>query len=67
MSDLAGIMDVETSWPEGSRATSDKFIARLEKFPQGFYVTERDDRLLATITACPCRYDPTDLACILHE
>ena len=62
LSDLAGIMEVETSWPEGSRATEDKFTARLEKFPEGFYVTERDDRLIATITACPCCYDPTDLA-----
>ncbi len=62
LSDLAGIMDVEKSWPEGGRATADIFLARLEKFPQGFYVTERDDRLVATITACPRCYDPMDLA-----
>ena len=55
-------MEVEASWPKASRATADKFTARLEKFPQGFYVTERDDRLIATITACPCCYDPKDLA-----
>jgi hypothetical protein len=56
--DLSGIMAVEQSWPPPARATADKFLARLERFPEGFHVLERDGALVATITACPCRYDP---------
>lgn len=56
--DLDAIMQVEQSWPEAARAPREKFSARLQKFPAGFFVAEQDGRLLATITACPLRYDP---------
>lgn len=56
--DLDQILRVEQSWPETARAPREKFIARLEKFPDGFFVAEQDGQLLATITACPLHYDP---------
>jgi len=56
--DLDAIMQVEQSWPEAARAPREKLSARLEKFPAGFFVAEQDGRLLATITACPLRYNP---------
>lgn len=56
--DLDQIMAVERAWSEDARATPDKFLARLRRFPRGFFVAEHDGRLLASITACPCRYDP---------
>ena len=56
--DMDQIMAVEESWPEMARAPRDKFEARLEKYPQGFFVWEEDGRILATITAMPFNYDP---------
>lgn len=61
MNDLDAIMQVEQSWPAAARAPREKFIARLQKFPAGFFVADMDSRLLATITACPLRYDPEQL------
>jgi len=58
--DMDQIMAVEESWPEMARAPRDKFEARLEKFPQGFFVWEQDGRILATITSMPFTYDPKD-------
>lgn len=59
--DLPGILEVEKSWPEASRAGADKFRARLERFPAGFFVACIGDRIVATITAMPARYDPAHL------
>jgi hypothetical protein len=58
LADLPEILRVEESWPEAARAPREKFVARIEKFPQGFFVAERDGEMLATITACPIAYDP---------
>lgn len=60
--DLAGILEVEQSWPEASRAGADKFRARLERFPQGFFVACIGERIVATITAMPAVYDPRNVA-----
>ncbi len=56
--DMDQIMAVEESWPEMARAPRDKFEARLQKYPQGFFVWEEDGRILATITSMPFTYDP---------
>lgn len=61
LDDLPEIMRVEQSWPESGRAPEDKFIARMQKFPRGFFVAASGGRLVATITACPATYDPNDL------
>ncbi|BCM24267.1 hypothetical protein [Methyloradius palustris] len=62
--DLAGILQVEQSWPEGGRASEDKFIARLKKFPQGFFLAcipneSGIERIIATVTAMPLHYNPS--------
>lgn len=59
--DLPGVMQVEQSWPEDGRAGADKFLARLEKFPQGFFIACVNDEgeeqaVAATITAMPLDY-----------
>jgi hypothetical protein len=56
--DLAGILDVEQDWLEGQRAGEDKFVARLEKFPKGFFVAEIDEIIVGTSTSCIIHYDP---------
>ncbi len=62
-SDLPSILLVEQSWPEDGRASADKFLARLEKFPQGFFLACVHDEagvevVVATITAMPLDYQP---------
>lgn len=61
IADLDQIVAVEESWPESGRATPDKFVARIRRFPRGFFVAESAGRIYATITSCPFRYDPADL------
>ena len=59
--DLDQVMDVEQSWPEHERASRDKFVARLDRFPAGFFVALQDGRIRATMTACPIVYSPDRL------
>jgi hypothetical protein len=63
--DLEGILAVEESWPESSRAGADKFLARLERFPEGFFVAsiveDGREKLVATLTSMPVRYDAAHL------
>jgi hypothetical protein len=66
--DLPGILQVEQSWPEGSRAGADKFLSRLARFPQGFFLAsipdperENAEIVVATMTAMPLNYRPDDL------
>src|SRR4051812_48333915 len=58
--DLGEILRVEQSWPEDSRAGADKFLARMQRFPQGFFLgsieEDGEDRLIGTITSMPLRY-----------
>ena len=61
LKDLDQIMEVELSWPEGERAPREKFIARLEKFPRGFFAAESDGRIVATLTSCPLRYEQAEV------
>jgi hypothetical protein len=62
LADLEGILAVEQSWPESGRAGADKFIARLTRFPRGFFVAGivegGGEKIIATITSMPTAYDP---------
>lgn len=63
--DLPAILHVEDSWHEQGRADNDKFSARLEKFPHGFFLACTDDShntVVATITAMPISYQADDIS-----
>ena len=60
--DLEDLMMVEQTWPPNQRATADKFLARLERFPKGFWVGESGDTIVGFTTSCLLHYDPSDLA-----
>jgi hypothetical protein len=65
LADLPAILRVEDSWHEQGRASADKFIARLEKFPQGFFlacVGDSAEHVVATITAIPIHYQADDVS-----
>ena len=63
--DLDAILAVEQSWHASGRAGADKFIARLERFAQGFFVVSvaeaGSEKLVATVTSMPLHYDPAHL------
>lgn len=43
MEDLDALLELEEiAWPEGSRASRDTYIARLETFPEGIFIGERN-------------------------
>lgn len=58
VADLDAIMLVEQDWPDYQRASRAKMLARLEKFPDGFWVLDRGGEVVGTLTSCPIRYDP---------
>ena len=60
--DLDNLMRIEQTWPEDQRASADKLLARLEKFPDGFWVGEVDHKIVGMTTSCLVRYDPGDLS-----
>ena len=58
--DLNSLMDLESSWPEGERATAAQLQSRIERFPRGFLVcTESNapDVIIASATSCPITYE----------
>ena len=59
--DFPAVMEVEAEWPEGQRATVEKFRSRLSRFPQGFFVALIDERIVGISTSCVVRYDPQHL------
>lgn len=63
--DLDAILRVEQSWHPQGRASRDKFVARIEKFAQGFFLAKVDApggvRTVATICAMPLHYDPAQV------
>lgn len=58
-------MRVEQSWHERGRAGPDKFIARMQRFPRGFflaYLLENGvEKIVGTVTSMPVFYDPQSL------
>ena len=61
VSDLDAVMIVEGDWPEEQRAPREKFISRLERFPEGFLVVEADGGIVAVSTSTLTKYDPANL------
>jgi hypothetical protein len=61
---LDDIMQVENSWPETARAAREKFIARIEKFPEGSFIaySSNNEQPLATITTMPMHFNPNDVS-----
>lgn len=66
--DIPCILQVEQSWPEDGRADADKFLSRLARFPQGFFLAFVADPAMpgkevaaATITTMPLVYQPVDV------
>lgn len=57
--DLDSTVRLENSiWPEGTRATADKFKKRLEIFPKGFFLAFKDNSLIGVSTSEIIEYDP---------
>jgi len=44
-------------WPEGTRASKEKFQSRFEVFPQGFFVAYKDGKLIGASTSEIINYD----------
>ena len=64
-SDISAILNVESSWGESSRAGEDKFLSRMDKFPQGFFLActgSATEDVVATITSVPLVYQHETLA-----
>jgi hypothetical protein len=59
--DMDAIMKVEEDWPEYQRASRDKMLTRLRKFPEGFWVFISEGEVVGSLTSCPIRYDPSAL------
>ncbi len=67
IADLPAILEVEKSWPESGRASADKFIARIEKFAQGFFLVCKtlpngEEKVVATVTSMPLWFDPNQVS-----
>ena len=60
--DLYDCMMVEQAWPPDQRATADQFLARMERFPEGFWVGEFGNTIVGLTTSCLLHHDPGDLA-----
>lgn len=58
LSDIDAIMKVENEWPEYQRASRDKMLSRLRKFPEGFWLFLRQGEVVGMQTSCPIRYEP---------
>lgn len=61
IADLDAIMRVEQEWPEYQRASRDKMLTRLQKYPAGFWVFLYEGEVVGTLTSCPIRYEPNML------
>lgn len=56
LADIDAIMRIEEEWPEYQRASRDKMLTRLRKFPQGFWIFLEGDEAVGTLSSCPIRY-----------
>ncbi len=60
--DLEGVMRAEQHWPREQRGSIEKFQSRLNRFPQGFFVTEAAGEIVAVSTSTLVNYCPDDLS-----
>jgi len=59
--DLDAIVSLENEiWPEGTRATRDKFESRLRIFPQGFFLVYKNGEIIGVSTSEIINYDPSN-------
>lgn len=59
--DLAEITRLENEiWPEGTRATQDKFESRLKIFPEGFFLAYKNEELIGVSTSEIISYDASN-------
>lgn len=59
--DLNEIVELENKiWPEGTRATRDKFESRLKLFQQGFFLAYKDGNIIGASTSERIDYDPSN-------
>jgi len=57
--DLDSVVELENAiWPEGIRASREKFESRLEIFPQGFFLAYKNRELIGVSTSEIITYDP---------
>ena len=56
-SDLSAILEIEMDWPEEQRCTQEKFISRMDIFPEGFFVVELDSEVVAVSTSTLVKYN----------
>lgn len=60
--DLDAIVELEnTIWPEGTRASKEKFESRLKIFPKGFFLAYRNGGLIGVSTSETINYDSENL------
>jgi hypothetical protein len=62
LADISAIMNVEEDWPEYQRASRDKMLTRLRKFPEGFWIFTEDELIIGTLSSCLIRYERDALA-----
>jgi hypothetical protein len=64
LADLDAIMAVEKSFSVDPQyhASREKMQSRIEKFPQGFFLTYVEDKLAYIISTCCVAYNPHDLS-----
>lgn len=56
--DLDDVVRLENKiWPEGTRASREKFESRLKFFPDGFFVAYKDERMIGVSTSEIINYD----------
>lgn len=57
--DLDAITKLEEEiWPEGTRASKEKFESRLKIFPEGFFLAYKEEKLIGVSTSEKINYDP---------
>ncbi|WP_394836990.1 hypothetical protein LVJ94_08785 [Pendulispora rubella] len=56
--DIDEIMLVERDWEASQRASRERMLTRLRKFPAGFLIFERDGAVIGTLMSFPMHYDP---------
>src|ERR1035437_7152309 len=59
---LDEVGDVETrAWPSELRASREKFMSRLNVFPEGVIALKVDGKINAVTTSQRCNYNPADM------
>lgn len=62
LNDIDAVMRVERDWPKDQRASRDKFVSRLEIFPEGFFLAEVNGEIAGVSTSTLATYSPDKLA-----